>query len=188
MSDHNYVIEIIQSSPNIVEVQASDTSPILQFEKSEPRYSYDILNFDDAVNQLIKVKSLIGGDFIYLTESSGNYTISVSGLSLDNYSFSSAQITDFVPAVSGLLPITSIIGGDNISIVSSGSLYTISVSGQLGLTAEEVDDRVSQLLVAGQNILLSYNDNLNTLTVSTSGLQPSGDYSIVGHTHVIADV
>jgi hypothetical protein len=188
MADTFYKIEIVQTVPNTLEIQETNSSPIIQFEKSDPKYSYDILNFDDAVNQLIKIKDLTEGDFVYLTESSGNYTISVSGLSLENHTHSSSEITDFVSSVSGLLPVTDIFGGANISITSSGSLYTISVSGQLGLTAEQVDDRVNELLIAGQNITLSYNDNLNTLTISTTGLQPSGNYSVVGHSHVIADV
>lgn len=112
-----------------------------------------------------------------------NKPVSVSG-----HAHSASDINNFSSSVSGLLPITQISGGSNISVITSGSLYSISVSGQLGLTGEEVDDRVSQLLVAGNNVVLNYNDNANTLTISTSGLQPSGNYSLVGHSHVIADV
>ena len=39
-----------------------------------------------------------------------------------------------------------------------------------GLTAEDVDDRVASLLVAGSNIALAYNDAGNTLTVSAVGI------------------
>jgi hypothetical protein len=38
-----------------------------------------------------------------------------------------------------------------------------------GLTAEQVDDRVAGLLVAGTNVTLTYNDGANTLTVDASG-------------------
>jgi hypothetical protein len=99
-----------------------------------------------------------------------------------------SDITNFNSAVSGLLPVVDIVGGTNIAISNSGSIYTVSVSGQLGLTAEQVDDRVSNLLVAGTGITLNYNDNSDTLTINTSGLQPSGNYSIVGHSHAISDV
>lgn len=34
---------------------------------------------------------------------------------------------------------------------------------------ESIDDRVSNLLVAGSNIVLSYNDPSNTLTISSTG-------------------
>jgi len=100
----------------------------------------------------------------------------------------SSDITDFNTTVSGLLPVVDIIGGTNIAVSNSGSIYTVSVSGQLGLTAEEVDDRISNLLVAGTGITLNYNDNSDILTISTSGLQPSGNYSIVGHSHVVSDI
>lgn len=100
----------------------------------------------------------------------------------------SLDITDFAQGVSGLLPVTDIIGGANIAISNSGSIYTVNVSGQLGLTAEQVDDRISNLLVGGSGISLNYNDNTDTLTINTSGLQPTGNYSLVGHSHTSTDI
>jgi hypothetical protein len=112
-----------------------------------------------------------------------------SGLYASGVHFHSASdITNFNSAVSGLLPVVDIVGGTNIAISNSGSIYTVSVSGQLGLTAEQVDDRVSNLLVSGTGITLNYNDNSDTLTINTSGLQPSGNYSIVGHSHPSSDI
>lgn len=45
---------------------------------------------------------------------------------------------------------------------------------------ELVDDRVSSLLVAGDNIILTYNDNANTLTVATSGTITEDVQDIIG--------
>ena len=127
-----------------------------------------------------------------LTATSGNYIsgLQVNGtdVSVSGHTHSSSDITNFNSSVSGLLPVTNILGGTNISIVPSGSVFTVNVSGSLGLTTEEVDDRVSDLLIAGSGIVLDYNDSGNTLTISTSGLQPSGDYSINGHTHSASDI
>lgn len=41
---------------------------------------------------------------------------------------------------------------------------------------ESVDDRVSSLLVAGSGVILDYNDNLNSLTISIEGFSSSGIY------------
>jgi hypothetical protein len=90
---------------------------------------------------------------------SGNYSIV-------GHSHTSSDITDFNNSVSGLLPVTNIVSGTNISIIPSGTSYRISVSGSLGLTSEDIDDRVNSLLVAGSGIGLSYNDVNNTLTIS----------------------
>jgi hypothetical protein len=100
----------------------------------------------------------------------------------------SADITDFNTSVSGLLPVKNIFAGGGIGITNSSGDYTVSVTGTFGLTSEEVDDRVSNLLVAGSYINLNYNDLANTLTVSATGLQPSGNYSTVGHTHLSSEI
>jgi hypothetical protein len=111
----------------------------------------------------------------WVPSSSGNFsTLSVngSGVSLNGHSHTSNDITDFNSSVSGLLPITSILGGTNISIVPSGSIFTVNVSGSLGLTTEEVDDRISNLLVAGSGISLDYNDGSDTLTINNISISP----------------
>lgn len=53
---------------------------------------------------------------------------------------------------------------------------------------ETIDDRVNSLLIPGNFINLNYNDNSNSLTVSVTGVQPSGNYSLVGHTHTISNI
>lgn len=109
---------------------------------------------------------------LWVASSSGNFTslqVNGTGVSISGHTHISSNITDFNSSVSGLLPITDIVGGANISVIPSGTIYTISVSGSLGLTTEEVDDRVASLLVAGSGINLNYDDNGNTLTISSSG-------------------
>ena len=105
-----------------------------------------------------------------------------------NHSHTASNITDFNSSVSGLLSVKNITSGSGINVSNISGIYTIAVTGNFGLTSEEVDDRVSNLLNAGTGILLSYNDNSNSLIISTSGLQPSGNYSIVGHSHVYTDI
>jgi hypothetical protein len=107
-----------------------------------------------------------------LSATSGNFSslqVNGTGVSVSGHTHISSHITDFNSSVSGLLPITDIVGGTNISVIPSGTIYTISVSGSLGLTTEEVDDRVASLLVAGSGINLNYDDNGNILTISSSG-------------------
>lgn len=91
---------------------------------------------------------------------------------LTNHKHSSSDINDFNSSVSGLIPVTNIVAGTNVSISTSGSIFTISASGSSGggLTQEEVDDRVSNLLVGSTGISLNYNDNANTLTIASTGL------------------
>ena len=101
----------------------------------------------------------------------------------------SSNITDFNTSVSGLLPVKDVVGGANVTVTSLSGTYTVAVTGQFGgLSAEEVDDRVAELLVAGSYIDLNYDDNANTLTIAATGLQPSGNYSLVGHTHTSSDI
>jgi hypothetical protein len=110
-----------------------------------------------------------------IVDSSGNFdSLSINNVSVSTsgHSHLSSDITDFGSGVSGLLSVTNILGGTNISVVPSGTSYTISVSGSLGLTTEEVDDRVSDLLIGGSGISLTYDDNLNTLTINNTSISP----------------
>jgi hypothetical protein len=56
---------------------------------------------------------------------------------------------------------TAVASKDNTDEITEGTT-------NLYFTNERVDDRVSQLLVAGNNISISYDNNANTLTISTS--------------------
>lgn len=146
---------------------------------------------DDRVSNL-----LTAGNYINLnySDSLDSLTISVTGLqpsgnySIDGHTHTASNITDFNSSVSGLLPVKNITAGSGIGVSNTSGDYTVSVTGTFGLTSEEVDDRVSGLLVAGNYINLNYNDLSNSLTISATGLQPSGNYSLVGHTHVYTDI
>lgn len=120
--------------------QWSSTNPVLA--SGEPGY--------DLSNNILKI-----GDGV------SNWN------SLSNHKHSSIDITNFNSSVSGLLPVTNILSGSNIAVSQSGTAFTVAVTGSLGLTTEEVDDRVSALLVAGSGISINYNDPNNTLTISS---------------------
>lgn len=134
--------------------------------------SSNITDFNSSVSGLIPVKNISNGGYLSVSSTTGNYTISVTGLQPSgNYSsvghtHTSSNITDFNSSVSGLLSVKDILGGSNISITNSSGNYTVSVSGNLGLTTEEVDDRVASLLVGGSGTNLVYDDNANTLTIN----------------------
>jgi hypothetical protein len=102
-----------------------------------------------------------------VTAYSGLSVVGSGYYALVSHSHSSSEISNFNSSVSGLLPVKNITGGSNISIVNTSGNYTIGVSGSLGLTTEEVDDRVASLLVAGTGININYNDISNTLTLSS---------------------
>jgi hypothetical protein len=106
----------------------------------------------------------------------------------NNTTIFTSDISDFNSAVSGLIPVKNISAGSGIGISSVSGDFTVSVTGSFGLTSEEVDDRVSNLLVAGNYVNLNYNDLGNSLTISVTGVQPSGNYSLVGHSHNASDI
>ena len=51
-----------------------------------------------------------------------------------------------------------------------------------------VDSILSTSLIAGSNIVLNYDTLADTLSISTSGLQPAGDYANAAHTHSINNI
>jgi hypothetical protein len=106
----------------------------------------------------------------------------------NNVTIFTSDISDFNSAVSGLIPVKNISAGSGIGISSVSGDFTVSVTGSFGLTSEEVDDRVSNLLVAGNYVNLNYNDLGNSLIISVTGVQPSGNYSLVGHSHNTSDI
>lgn len=164
---------------------------------SDPNISatgiYDLL---ETVQDIIGKSGLIAGNYININydDNTGSTTISATGLqpsgnySLIGHTHVSNDIIDFNSSVSGLLPVKNISGGSGIGVSSSSGSFIISVTGTFGLTGEEVDDRISQLIVPGNYIHINYDDLLNHLTISVTGLQPSGNYSVVGHTHTSSDI
>jgi hypothetical protein len=121
------------------------------------------------------------------------------------HSHASSNITDFNSSVSGLLPVKDILSGQYVDVSANSGSYTISVSGlqpsgnystvghshsytDITNFASGVDNAVSTALLGGNYIRLNYDNLADTLTISATGLQPSGNYSLVGHSHVISDV
>ena len=151
-------------------------------------------DYDTIVSGIVPVWNILSGTGIYVSSNSGIFTINASGLqpsgnySLVGHSHLSSDITNFDSSVSGLLPVKNILSGSGIQVTENNGAFTVAVTGNFGLTSEEVDDRVGSLLSAGQNILLDYNDSGNLLTISTVGLQPTGNYSLVGHYHNSSDI
>lgn len=119
---------------------------------------------------------------------SGRLLISGVAVSTSGHQHQPSDITNFASSVSGLIPVKGISAGTGIVLSSNSGIFTINVSGNFGLTGEEVDDRVSGLLIGNSGISLTYDDLNNRLFISTSGLQPSGNYSLVGHSHQISDI
>jgi hypothetical protein len=79
----------------------------------------------------------------------------------------------FYPA-SNTIDISSQIISDNYATI--GHRHNTS---DINNFNESIDDRVANLLVAGEHINLSYNDqDVNTLVVSTSGLEPGIDIQV----------
>lgn len=124
-----------------------------------------------------------GGSGINVVSDSGNYTISLSDPTIY-----SSDIVDFDSAVSGLLPVKNISAGSGIGIEATSGNFTVSVTGTFGLTGEQVDNRVKNLLSAGSYINLNYNNPFDNITINVTGLQPSGNYSLVGHTHTSLNI
>jgi hypothetical protein len=142
----------------------------------QPSGNYSLVGHTHSISDVSGLQTALDGK-----QPSGNYAPLI-------HNHISTDIIDFNSAVSGLLPVKNISAGSGIGVSSSSGNFIISVTGTFGLTGEQVDDRVSQLLVAGPYINLNYNDNLDTLTITATGLQPSGNYSVVGHTHTSSNI
>jgi hypothetical protein len=136
--------------------------------------------------------------------SSGLYVNNIA-VSISGHTHTSSDITDFNSAVSGLLPVKNISAGNYISVSDSSGNFTINATGLqpsgnysvVGHThlytditnfASGVEQEVSTLLVAGNYINLNYNNIADTLTISATGLQPSGVYASGIHTHTASQI
>lgn len=198
----SYKVEIVESSSKLVELESSigDQQPTIEVLKENETsivITQDVAilpsDFDDKVKTIID-SFLNQGYGISITPSGSFLVISTSGLqpsgnySLVGHNHISSDITDFSNSVSGLLPVKNITNGSGIAVTNNNGNFTVAVTGQFGLTGEQVDDRVSSLLSSGYGINLNYDDNNNILTISTIGLQPSGNYSLQNHTHNTTDI
>lgn len=134
--------------------------------------SSDITDFNSIVDSRIVAANL---------QPSGNY-------SLIDHKHVSGDIIDFANNVSGLLPVKTITSGSGINVINSSGNFNVSVTGQFGLTGDQVDNRINNLLKSGSYINLNYNHSNNSLTIEATGLQPFGNYSTIGHQHTINDI
>ena len=71
--------------------------------------------------------------------------------------------------------------GTKLATADFNSTADAWLGSNLYYTDERVDDRVSNLLVAGSNITLTYNDSLNTMTIA-SATTASGGYDLSSNT------
>jgi hypothetical protein len=71
--------------------------------------------------------------------------------------------------------------GTKLATADFNSTANTWLGSNLYYTDERVDDRVSNLLVAGSNITLTYNDSLNTMTIA-SATTASGGYDLSSNT------
>lgn len=83
----------------------------------------------------------------------------------------------------------------SIDIVTYNNTSVLEVSHCIGLSSEiaglleSVQDIIGNSgLLSGNYININYNDNTGFTTISATGLQPSGNYSIVGHNHISSDI
>lgn len=131
--------------------------------------SSSITDFNSSVSGLLPV--VMGTGYIVSSFTNNIYTISATGLqpsgnySVVGHTHTASNITDFNSSVSGLIQVKNMVGGSGINVSSLSGIYTIATSGDLGLTTEEVDDRVAQLLVEGTGVNLTYNDASGILTI-----------------------
>jgi hypothetical protein len=139
----------------------------------------------DRVNDLLQA-----GSNISLTYDNTNIVISATGLqpsgnySVEGHTHSSNDITDFNSSVSGLLTVTNVSQGSGILLNENNKDFTISTDDSY--IEDLIQDNFNTNLVAGSGIVLTYNEP--NLTIGTSGLQPSGDYSVEGHTHTASNI
>lgn len=165
-----------------------------------------ITNFNSAVSGLLP--SVSGSGFTTVTFSNNVYTVGVTGLqpsgnySLIGHTHIASDITDFNSAVSGLIPIKNINGSGYVIVSSSGGIFTVGVTGLqpsgnyslVGHTHSSSDitnfnSSVSGLLPSVSGSGYATVGFLNNIyTISVTGLQPSGNYSVVGHTHIASNI
>lgn len=130
---------------------------------------------------------------------SGERGLPGSGISIINL-----QYSDQIISLSGQDESLNIVpsGGSSISLNPSSKTLTIGSPNVIGVYApishshntsqinnldEAIDDRVNNLLNAGQSIRLEYDDNdLNRLTISVTGLLPNQD--IQAHSNVLDNI
>lgn len=133
------------------------------------------------------------------------HDVNTSGVANNDYlkydSATSTWVPDsFEDNVMALLP--SVSGSGYINSLFNNNIYTISVSGlqpsgnyslvghtHTSSNITDFDSSVSGLFpsVSGSGYVVTLFDS-NAYTISVTGLQPSGNYSLEGHNHIISDI
>jgi len=156
----------------------------------------DITNFNTSVSGLLPPVS--GSGYAVVLLSNNIYTVSITGLqpsgnySVSGHAHTASNITDFNSATSGLLlPYALLNSGNFTTLLVTGT--PVSLSGHTHISSQITDfnSSVSGLLpftgvLGSGNINISSSNRI--LNISTTGLQPSGNYSVSGHTHLTSDI
>ena len=160
--------------------------------------SSNITDFNSSVSGLLPVKNISGSGYASVSSSGGIFTVSVTGLqpsgnySLVGHQHTVTDITNFNSGVSGLLtPYALLNSGNFTNLFVTG--VPVSLSGHTHTSSQITDFNTSvNSLVSVKNVSGSGYVNVLATTgnyiVSVSGLQPTGNYSLVGHTHTTSDI
>jgi hypothetical protein len=96
------------------------------------------------------------------------------------------------PPSGTILEIESCSGQNNNSVIieQNDNNQNITISQCMVVLPSDLNDiiigQIDEHLVSGSGIVLNSQDNY--LIISTTGLQPSGNYSLIGHQHYISDI
>jgi len=158
---------------------------------------------DDRVSSL-----LIAGTGVSLSynDNSNSLTVSTnltagSGISISGATISLSDPVVDASDVNGLSEAVDdrvndlLVAGSGIQLSYNDSANTLSIAvtgialsghthtaSEITDFSEAVDDRVNDLLIAGSNVQLTYNDGSNSLTVAVTGV------SLSGHTHTASNI
>jgi hypothetical protein len=138
------------------------------------------------------------GISLNLANNGSSLTINSSGATVSNYADNRILTSDGTSTgINGESNLTfngsllSVIGSGNFSSGLFVSGIPVSTSGHTHLASQitNFNTSVSGLLpsVSGSGYITSSFNN-NTYTISATGLQPSGNYSLVGHTHASSNI
>jgi hypothetical protein len=113
----------------------------------------------------------------YVDQSTEQFLLSLSPIAGQYLTFDGANFDFLIPPTA---PVTSVNGQTGVVSLDTDD---VPEGSRLYFTEERVDDRVNNLLVAGANITLTYNDPPNSLTIaagSGSGSIPDGTAALPG--------
>ena len=158
--------------------------------------SSSIINFNTSVSGLLP--SVSGSGYARVLLSNNVYTVSVTGLqpsgnySISGHQHTSSDIINFNSSVSGLLAPYALLNSGNFTTLLVTNV-PVSLSGHLHTSSQITDfnSAVSGLLpftgILGSGYV-TLNSSNRILTIGVSGLQPSGNYSLSGHTHIASNI